>query len=103
MSRSEKRLMGIFRSALIEESPVESVGVWHSAQPVLWKRARPLLMDEAPPGIVEEGVGGASNRMKKANFAMSVSASAAVVPSGFVVSFGVRANWHPGASSRSCG
>ena len=55
------------------ELPVLSVSLWQSAQPVLLKMFLPFAIDCGPPGSLSDGCGGASKRMKLANFSMSLS------------------------------
>src|SRR5216683_1941431 len=99
---SEKRLTGWFLNASTVEDPVVRVGVWQSAHPVLTNKLRPLLIEVAPPGVSGDGVGGARNRWKKANFSIAPSPAGVVVTSVSVTSLGTVAYWQPGSCSRSC-
>src|SRR5213593_1190107 len=101
-ARSEYRLTGFLRRAATVALPVKSVGVWHRAHPTFWNSVLPLATDTGVPGPVVDGVGGARNLTKAANFSGPLSVSAALVPPALVVSFGTVANWQLGFSSRSC-
>src|SRR5262249_20685517 len=100
--RSEKRLTGWLARAATVESPVVSVGVGQSAHPTLTNSERPLVMEVAPPGVSADGVGGARNRWKKANFSIALNPSGVVVTEVSVTLLGTVTNWHFGFCSRSC-
>src|ERR1043166_9391314 len=83
-----------FRRVLFRSiGPVVRLGVWQSTQPAVTKSSLPRPIEALPPGVSGEGVGGARNFMKKANFWMPLLTSGALVMSRLVVSFGTGANW----------
>src|SRR5437899_9717515 len=100
--RSEKRLARTLASAATVESPVFNVGVWQSAHPTLTNSERPLLIEVAPPGMFVEGVGGARNRWKKANFSIALNPAGVVSTAVSVTLLGTVTNWQLGFCSRSC-
>src|SRR5262249_3461419 len=99
--RSEKRLASLPRSAATVDAPVFSVGVWQRAQPIVTNWLRPRPIDAAPPGGSVDGVGGARNRWKNANFSIALSPPGVLVAWVSVTSLGVVANWQLGLRSRS--
>src|SRR5262245_42092843 len=63
---------------------------------------RPLLIEAAPPGVSGDGVGGARNRWKKANFSIAFRPAGVVVTSVSWASLGTATYWHFEYCSRSC-
>ena len=61
-------MTGLLSSAPLDDFPVMSVGVWHSAQPIWLNRLEPLEVES----VAGAGVGGAKKRMKIANFTTSL-------------------------------
>jgi hypothetical protein len=55
--------------------PVVKLAVWQKAHPTALNTFLPLAIDGAPPGVSGDGAGGASRRLKNANFSMALSAS----------------------------
>jgi hypothetical protein len=76
------------RRAATAELPVVKLGVWQKAHPAELNTFLPLAIDGAPPGVSGDGAGGASRRMKNANFSMALKASIVVAASGCVTLLG---------------
>src|SRR5215813_4588345 len=94
---SENRFASLLLSAPTVLVPVESCGVWQSAQPMLENLLRPFAREESLPGPLVDGVGAARNRWKLAN--LTIAGSSVVLA---VTSLGLAANWQLPFSSRSC-